>query len=133
MTRRLAALLLLLTLTVAGCAEGTSTASDPGPTSTSAPTLEPITSTGIAAVVHEVLGAEHVAGFRAGGEEDTVALTVRLTGAPRDALVVSVLTEGDVPVTSCADVGERMTGPSDCEEAEDGTSPRLGGGRGIQR
>ena len=120
MTRMLAAL-FLLTLTVAGCAEDTSTASDPGPTETSTPTLEPITPAGIAAVAQEVLGAEQVAGLRAGGEEDTVALTVRLAGAARDVLVVSVQTNGDAPVTSCADLSDRMTGPSDCEESEDGT------------
>ena len=34
---------------------------------------------------------------------------------------MSVQTNGDAPVTSCADLSDRMTGPSDCEESEDGT------------
>jgi hypothetical protein len=120
MTRLLAAL-LVLTLTVAGCAEDASTASDPGPTGTATTMREPITPAGIAAVVQEVLGADRVAGFQGGGEEDTVALTVRLAGAAREVLAVSVLINGEAPIASCADLSDRMPSPGDCEVSEDGT------------
>ncbi|WP_310528071.1 hypothetical protein [Nocardioides sp.] len=120
MTRILAVLFVLI-VTVAGCAQDTSKASDPGPMQTSTSTLEPITPAGIAAVVQELLGADQVAGFSAGGEDDTVAVEVRFPGAAKDILVVAVQIEGDAPVTSCADLSDRMTGPGACEESADGT------------
>ncbi|MEO6593977.1 MAG: hypothetical protein ABIP94_04415, partial [Planctomycetota bacterium] len=118
---KMLAALLLVTLTLAGCGEDTSAASDPAPTETSTPTLEPITPAGIAAVVQEILGADKVTELRGGGEEDTVSLMVQLDGVAREVLVVSVQTKGDAPVVSCADLSERMTGAGDCEESEDGT------------
>lgn len=119
-SRRTVPLLLVLALASAcGNDRATDNATDPGPPSSDAATLEAITPAGVAGVVREVVGADRIVSYSAAGEGDSVGVQARLGG--RQVLVVTVLVNGDVPVDSCEDIAETAMGGGECETDEGGT------------